>query len=206
MSNLDFHTQNYISNGVSINKSLAEIERVKRRDNFFFFAISSIALLLIYVIFVLNTYVFFVAQVSGVSMVPTLQNGDKLITNRYKQPKVDDIITLRHQNSNGEYEIWIKRVIAVGGDRVQIKEGFVYVNGVKKNEPYIDNQPITFIKDGLGNASPYETYDYTLKDDEIFYLGDNRKLSFDARANGPCKVYDVVGVVENWSLWLNEIF
>jgi signal peptidase I len=96
-------------------------------------------------------------------------------------------------------ELWIKRVIAVGGDRVEIKNGYVFINGERKDEPYIDNKPITFLRDK-------DSLDITLKEDEIFYLGDNRTVSEDARMHGPCKVDDVVGVVENWSLWLNDLF
>ncbi len=205
MSNFDFHTQDDAFNGITLNQSLIDQEKSKRKDSLFFLAVSFFALLFMLVVIILNTYVFFIAEVSGASMYPTLEQDDKLITNRYKRPEVDDIITVKHQKEDGTYELWIKRVIAVGGDTVEIKGGYVYVNGQKKSEPYIENKAITFLRDDDGKVDKDKTLQYTLKEDEIYFLGDNRSVSNDARTTGPCKESDVVGVVEGWSLWLNSL-
>ncbi len=199
MSNLDYHTQNQIFSGVKITQSLAEAERAKKRESLLFLGIGAFALTLVWVILILNAYVFFIAKVSGGSMVPTLVDGDTLVTNRHKQPEIDSIVTINHKKNNGEYELWIKRVIALGGDTVEIKNGYVFVNGVKKDEPYINNKSITYPQEG-GERK------WVLEHDELFYLGDNRTVSSDARIYGPCKLGDVVGVVEGWSLWLNDLF
>ncbi len=202
MRNLDFYSQNFIENHTSVNKSLVEIERGKRRDNLFYLAISFFALCIILAVMVVNTYVFFIADVSGASMYPTLNTGDKLITNRIKEPELNSIVTIRHKKSNGQYELWIKRVVAVGkaGEQtvVEIINNNLYVNGVQKDEPYLVRSGITEPKNGVSR--------WVLKEDEIFFLGDNRLNSQDAREHGPCKKSDVVGVVEAWSLWLNDLF
>ncbi len=210
MSNLDFHTQNYITSGIKVRKSLAEEERSKHKDNLFFLIISFIALSIIFIIIILNTYVFFISLVDGSSMNPTLIHKEKLITNKLKEPKVDSIITVRQWNAKeGVYELWIKRVIAVGGDTVEIKNGSVYVNGKLKDEPYIEKGIKTeSIKDGINYG--YEPVSWTIKEDEIFFLGDNRKHegSTDSRVVGPCKRDSVVGVIEDstWAIWINKLF
>ena len=192
MSNPKFNAEE-LNNEKEINLGFTKKEKVVGKGNKLFWIFTSLFALLIITIILLNTFVFFVAEVSGSSMEETLQHGDKLITNRYKEPKVDSIVTIKMGD-----ELWIKRVVAVGGDRVEIKNGYVYVNGERKDEPYIDNKPITFLRDR-------DSLDITLKEDELFYLGDNRTISEDARMHGPCKVGDVVGVVENWSLWINDL-
>ncbi len=191
-SNSELQIENFIPNEQKLCESLADRQRSKRKDNLFFLGISFIALAIILTITILNTYVFFIADVSGSSMYPTLVDDDKLIANRYKEPYVDAIVTIKHGD-----ELWIKRVIAMGGDTVEIKDGYVFVNGKTKDEPYLERQGITEVKT-LNNK-------WVLKEDEIFYLGDNRTWSSDAREHGPCKVSDIVGVIEKWSLWFNEL-
>ncbi len=191
---LNFQIQNFIQSDERLCQSLADKERSKRRDNLFFLAISFFALTVMLVIIVLNTYVFFIADVSGSSMYPTLKTGDKLVVNRYKDAEINSIVIIEHTKSNGQTELWIKRVIAEGGDTVEIVGGYVYVNGALKDESYLSTQGVTEER-GYGNK-------WVLAEDEIFFLGDNRKDSEDARIHGPCKESDVMGVIENWSLWL----
>ncbi len=204
MSKIDYSTQNYIPIGVKVNDSLLEKERSKQKDNLFFLIISFFALVVMLIVVVLNTFVFFIADVDGSSMYPTLTDGDKLMTNRYKDIEIDSIITVKQKDGNGNDVLWIKRVIALGGDRVEIKDGYVYVNGNIKAEPYVEKGVKTeSIKDGINYE--YDSVTWTLQEDEVFFLGDNRAQgkSTDSRFVGPCKKSDVVGVVEEWSLRLN---
>ncbi len=196
----DIKTQNYIQNGITVSKSLVDERESKRQDNLFFLVISFIACSLMLVIIILNTFVFFIADVSGSSMHPTLSHGDKLLTNRCKEIEIDTIVTIRINTENGE-QLWIKRVIALGGDEVEIKNGKVYVNGALKVEPYVEEGVKTeSIKDGENYG--YEPVRWKLEEDEVFFLGDNRKHngSMDARAVGPCKINDIVGVIEEWTI------
>lgn len=147
----------------------------------------------------LNRFVFMYANVVGSSMENTLQSGDTLLANKCKDFEVGSIVIIKNEKEKNEYII--KRVVAVGGDTVEIKDGALYVNGKKKSEPY-----------AVGRTEPKGWYGwtdksaYTLKKNQVFYLGDNREVSLDARTYGPCDKEDVVAVVTNFSLWLNNLF
>src|SRR4051794_13301475 len=76
--------------------------------------------------------------VNGTSMQPTLENGDRLLVNKFyflfEKPKVGDVITFEDPSQKGRY--LVKRVIGTPGDRIEIKNGAVYRNGIRVNEPY----------------------------------------------------------------------
>ena len=122
---------------------------------------------------------------NGVSMEPTLKNNaevkiatsDSVIRNL----KGGDIILFRYPG-NPEYTL-IKRIIALPGETVEIKDGKVYINSVLLNEPYIGSQITTF-----GMKS-------TMKDKEYFVMGDNRFNSSDSRAWGPLPKDLIIGKV-----------
>ena len=127
-------------------------------------------------------------RVIGVSMEPSLYNGQKILVNRLAYtlttPKVGDVIVfLPNGNANSHY--YVKRVVAVAGDTVQIQEGRLYVNGVQVEEPDMDKMADAGIA----------VNEIILASDECFVLGDNRNNSEDSRsANiGPVKNKDILG-------------
>ena len=116
-------------------------------------------------------------SVIGVSMEPTLYNGQEILINRFAyflvSPDQGDVVVfLPNGNENSHY--YVKRVIAVPGDTVLIQDGFVYVNG----EPYQEEIVCDKIENG-GIAST----GLTLGEDEYFVLGDNRNNSEDSRSS-----------------------
>lgn len=120
-------------------------------------------------------YLGFRVPVIGQSMSGTLENGEQVLVNRFVynlfQPKANDIIVFL-PNGNEKSHYYIKRVIAVPGDKVQIIDGKVYVNG----EPFLEEieEPI------IDNALLAEE-EITVQEDEFFVLGDNRNNSEDSR-------------------------
>lgn len=127
----------------------------------------------------------------GVSMEPTLYNGQEVLVNRfvYKivSPKRGDVIAfLPNGNPNSHY--YLKRVIGLPGERIQIIGGYVYINGelLAEDEAY----------DKIADAGIAGT-EIVLESDEYFVLGDNRNTSEDSRSGniGPVSKETITGKV-----------
>ena len=115
-------------------------------------------------------------NVVGSSMEPNLLSGQKILINRLvyqiSSPKFYDVIAFV-PNGNEDSHIYVKRVIGVPGDTILIKDGYIYINGIKLSE----DSSYDVIKDpGIAEAEIY------LSDDEYFVLGDNRNYSEDSRS------------------------
>ena len=128
-------------------------------------------------------------RVDGSSMEPTLHSGEFIIVNklayRTGATQFGDIVVFHFpRNPSQEY---IKRVIGLPGDQVEIIGGQVIVNGNVLSEDYIAAPPT------------YEA-SWTVPDDAIFVLGDNRNNSSDSHAWGPVPLDHVVGkaVIVYW--------
>lgn len=129
-------------------------------------------------------------EVSGTSMLPTLQDGERYLINRlvyrWGGPLPGDIVEIRMPGSNDDD--CVKRVIALPGDVVQIKDGVVHVNGRVLPEPYLPSGVYTA-------ANAMGTKPYKLPQDVYFVLGDNRAVSADSRQFGGVKSSQLVGKV-----------
>lgn len=113
-------------------------------------------------------------EVEGASMENTLHNGDNLIVDklsyRFHDPERFDIIVFPFQFQDNTY--YIKRIIGLPGETVQIVDGEIYINGEVLQESYGRE----VMQDAGLAAEPI-----TLGDDEYFVLGDNRNYSSDSR-------------------------
>ena len=112
-------------------------------------------------------------EVIGSSMVPTLEDGNQLITDkityRFREPERFDIIVFPHEAN----EFYIKRIIGMPGETVEIRDDHeIYINGELLEEDY-----------GYGVTDPQELAGekVILGDNEYFVLGDNREVSLDSR-------------------------
>lgn len=161
-------------------------------------AVASLATAVILLVLVFSL-VFRPAAVVGNSMLNTFANGDKVAcVHSFSGYEYGDVVIISHATKFGEPVI--KRVIAVGGDRVDIDfySGTVSVNGEELNEPYV--------------ASPtYISYDVAfplvVPEGRIFVLGDNRNDSIDSRSTeiGLVDENDVLGKVVFRFYPLNKI-
>ncbi len=113
-------------------------------------------------------------EVSGDSMYPTLKDGDNLIVDkisyRFTDPARFDIVVFPFKYQDGTY--YIKRIIGLPGEMVQIRDGLIYINGKKLTESYGSEE---IANPGLASEA------ITLGQNEYFVLGDNRNNSADSR-------------------------
>ncbi len=127
-------------------------------------------------------------SVIGVSMEPGLESGQTILVNRFvyrlTSPKRDDVIVFL-PNGNQNAHFYVKRVVAVPGDTVQIINGILHVNGMPETEGMFDK---------MADAGIAEN-EILLKSGEYFVLGDNRNNSEDSRsANiGVVSEKDIIG-------------
>jgi signal peptidase I len=121
-------------------------------------------------------------RVDGYSMEPTLKDGEFVMVNKlaywWRAPETGDVIVFRYPRSPDQE--FIKRVIGLPGDRVQVVGGKVYVNEQLIEEGYIA-------------AAPRYQIDLTVPPDALFVLGDNRNHSSDSHNWGPVPMEYVIG-------------
>lgn len=128
------------------------------------------------VMLLIFTFIARPATVDGESMMPTLQNGERLvISNLFYEPTAGDIVVLCGEADREEGKNLIKRIIATEGQTIDIdfEAGEVYVDGQKLDEPYI-LEP-TYLDEGT-------EFPLTVPEGEIFVMGDNRNGSRDSRS------------------------
>ncbi len=132
--------------------------------------IESIIIALILAV-IIKAFIFETVLVDGSSMMPTLRDRDRLAVNkigyRLDGPRHGDIVVFKYPADPSL--IFIKRVIGTEGDRVEVRNHRVYINGVELNEPYINERP-------LGDYS-----EVVVPRGTVFVMGDNRNDSRDSR-------------------------
>jgi signal peptidase I len=126
--------------------------------------------------------------VLSISMEPNLIADQRLLISRvsylFGNPARGDIVVFTPPNVPQEDPPLIKRLIGLPGETVEFRDTYVYINGVKLDEPYI-NEPCT------AGSCPNQLW--TLGADEYFFMGDNRNHSHDSRAFGPIKRSAIMG-------------
>jgi len=129
-------------------------------------------------------------RVVGMSMVPTLQDSQFYLLNRWvlhlRAPQRAEIVVLRDPLDGG---FAVKRVIGTSGDSIYLNDGQIYVNGQKLAESYLPAGTLTFpcsrVRDQL----------FKCQAGQFFVLGDNRGNSLDSRTYGPVSRRDILGLI-----------
>lgn len=139
---------------------------------------------------ILAVVIFFLLQatvqsfiVVGASMEPSFDEGQRLLISKvvYKfyEPERGDVIVF-HPGNNRRAD-YIKRIIALPGDTIEVKMGEVYINGSKLNEPYIKDPP------------SYTLRQQKIPEGEYFVLGDNRNNSNDSHNGWTVPRQNIIG-------------
>lgn len=145
----------------------------------------------IVIAFFIKTFIFNSTYVLGNSMYPTLHEKDRLfavkLTLYFSEPNRGDIIVL--EAPDDPKKDYIKRVIGISGDKVQIRDGKVYLNDELLVEKYLDEDSFTMV---------YNVDTWIVPDGQVFVLGDNRDegASKDSRYFGCVAIDSVKGITE----------
>ncbi|MFH1233515.1 MAG: signal peptidase I [Patescibacteria group bacterium] len=160
----------------------------------FVFELTKVVLISLAIIIPIRYFLIQPFYVKGASMEPNFHDRDYLIideiTYRLNQPKRGDIVVFKYPRAPREY--FIKRIIGLPNEKVQVKDGAIYVFnkenplGIKIDEPYLADGVKTY---GLNEDI------VSLDSDEYYVVGDNRNFSKDSRSFGPVNKSFVTGRV-----------
>lgn len=129
----------------------------------------------------LSFYTFY--QVDGNSMEPALKNGDIYTVHKnYSSIRRGDIVVFHSKQQKLDF---IKRVIALPGETIEIRENRVYIDGAILAEPYISKYP------DIRDIEPIK-----IPENSYYVLGDERLHSFDSRQLGPISQVDIIGILK----------
>lgn len=147
--------------------------------------------------FVVRSFLFEPVRVDGKSMWPTLDDGEIMFVtktgyttlhlgnnywNLFGDPDRFDVVICHYPNRGNTN--FVKRVVGLPGDKIEISGGYLYVNGEKYEEEYLTNRP------------NYSLREYTVPEGYYFVLGDNRSNSNDSHSVGPIPREYIVGHVQ----------
>jgi signal peptidase I len=151
------------------------------------FIVASLGLTSYYLI---SNYLVQSVKVVGSSMLPTLHDSDHYLLNRwvyhFRSPSRKDIVVIRDPSAKC---FSVKRIIGIGGDSVFLKDGIVYVNGTKLDEPYLSDGMPTYA------CGKVQEQLIVCGKDQFFLLGDNRMNSADSRVYGPVPRQNIMGMI-----------
>ncbi len=140
----------------------------------------------------IQTFVMQPYEIPSGSMEDTIMTGDRVFSEKisyyFGEPEQGDIVTFADPEIPSR--VLIKRVIATGGQTVDLVDGQVYVDGVPLDEPYTGGKPSEPLTPAYGTSI---TYPYTVPEGELWVMGDNRTNSQDSRYFGSIDESSVTG-------------
>lgn len=179
--------------------------------------IKAIALAVI-IAYLLNVFVFERARVDGDSMKPTLYNTESLFEYKlcyyYRKPARGEIVIFEYDT--GKYESkwmpfdkeqvnYVKRIIGLPGETIDIRDGKVYIDGKQLIEPYLAEGTLTTVPIDPFDMEAEVQYPYTIPEGQYFVMGDNRPESKDSRYIGAVSKSRIRGKVEFVMLPVDDI-
>ncbi len=142
------------------------------------------ALLLAVFGWIMFRQVLLVVWVDGHSMEPTVRSDTVHLASLWafhsREPERGDIVVI---SMAGRRVMYLKRVLAVPGDRIQFRDGVFYVDGVAREEPYLENR------------GRWSTSAYTLLEGEYYVAGDNRRLPIELHETGIAERERIIGAL-----------
>jgi signal peptidase I len=133
-------------------------------------------------------------NVPSASMAPTLEPGDRVLTNKFvydvADPDRGDLVVFESVDERKDEEI-VKRVVGLPGEEISVQEGVLLVNGEAPHEPYLlGTQESPNKTPGVDSFGPM-----VVPQNHVFVMGDNRTNSYDSRFFGPVPEENLVGEV-----------
>ncbi|HLS23141.1 MAG TPA: signal peptidase I [Pseudogracilibacillus sp.] len=129
------------------------------------------ALIALVLALLLRAFVFATSVVKGESMLPTLEDGERVVFNKFiyliSEPARGDIVIIQKPESN-----YVKRIIGLPNETIEIRDNILYVDGVQQPSTFVGEREAKY----TGDVGPI-----TLPDDHYFVMGDNRANSKDSR-------------------------
>lgn len=152
-------------------------------------------------VLIIRSFFFTIIRVDGTSMTDTLQNNDRLFVTvldmKLHGPDRFDVVITHYDDTRKEY---VKRVIGLPGDTLEVKSGVLYVNGEAYEEPFLSPDRIVNYSLPQYDFGPIE-----VPEGSYFVMGDNRDNSRDSRRVGFLSEDKIVGKVR-YIIWpLNRI-
>jgi signal peptidase I len=219
-SRMQYEFDEFIKNDEDVLDSMVKtisVERRKRHSRSETFAWVRSFAFAIAVVLLVRGFIGEPVRVFGSSMEETLHEDDVLIMSKITLRTVgikvgdivvieiepvtfkylhflDDVVWFRRMFPTQNREDYIKRVIALEGDTVDIWDGRVYVNSKLLDEPYVSDGNLTYER--------YIEMPYTVPEGYIFVMGDNRLVSKDSRSLGAFSIDSIIGIIvyRTWPL------
>ncbi len=160
---------------------------------------------LVFILAFLRLFVIAFYKVPSASMEDTLTIGDRVLVARYiygmqlpftnkyilrfHEPAVGDVVVFRPPPGASKTQLFLKRIVGVSGDTIEIRNGDLYRNGVAvTGEDYVKKSPFS-------RMSPQDMRPFKIPTGHVFVMGDNRDHSSDSRVWGPVPVENIKGQV-----------